>query len=238
VILGYLVSGFAIGPFGFKLLSNVADIKSLAEIGVAFLLFALGVEFSLADLKRVKQIAIKGSLLQIGLTIALVAIVTVFTGWASGITQGIFLGAVLSLSSTAIVLKTLTESGETNTVHGQIMLAILIAQDLANAFKEVDVLISPTSPTTAWGLGERVNNPMAMYLADLATLPPSLAGIPAMSVPIGLADEDKLPVGLQIVAPFMNDDRMYRVGGAIEASLKSKWNGLLIDQAPALGGAK
>ena len=131
VILGYLVSGFAIGPFGFKLLSNVADIKSLAEIGVAFLLFALGVEFSLADLKRVKEIAIKGSLLQIGLTIALVAIVTVLTGWASGIPQGIFLGAVLSLSSTAIVLKTLTERGETNTVHGQIMLAILITQDLA-----------------------------------------------------------------------------------------------------------
>jgi aspartyl-tRNA(Asn)/glutamyl-tRNA(Gln) amidotransferase subunit A len=59
----------------------------------------------------------------------------------------------------------------------------LIAQDLKNAFKEVDVLISPTSPTTAWGLGERVNDPLAMYLADLATLPPSLAGIPAMSVP-------------------------------------------------------
>jgi monovalent cation:H+ antiporter-2, CPA2 family len=131
VILGYLVSGFAIGPFGFKLLSNVSDIKSLAEIGVAFLLFALGVEFSLAELKRVKEIAIKGSLLQIGLTIALVAIVTVITGWAEGITQGIFLGAVLSLSSTAIVLKTLTERGETNTVHGQIMLAILITQDLA-----------------------------------------------------------------------------------------------------------
>ncbi|MBD2692816.1 cation:proton antiporter [Anabaena catenula] len=131
VILGYLVSGFAIGPFGFKLLGNVSDIKSLAEIGVAFLLFALGVEFSLAELKRVKEIAIKGSLLQIGLTIALVAIVTVITGWAEGITQGIFLGAVLSLSSTAIVLKTLTERGETNTVHGQIMLAILITQDLA-----------------------------------------------------------------------------------------------------------
>lgn len=106
-------------------------IKSLAEIGVAFLLFALGVEFSLAELKRVKDIAIKGSLLQIGLTIALVTIVTLSTGWASGITKGIFLGAVLSLSSTAIVLKTLTEKGEVNTVHGQIMLAILIAQDLA-----------------------------------------------------------------------------------------------------------
>ncbi|WP_071188119.1 cation:proton antiporter [Trichormus sp. NMC-1] len=131
VILGYLVSGFAIGPFGFKLLSNISDIKSLAEIGVAFLLFALGVEFSLAELKRVKEIAIKGSLLQIGLTIALVTLVTSITGWAAGITQGIFLGAVLSLSSTAIVLKTLTERGETNTVHGQIMLAILITQDLA-----------------------------------------------------------------------------------------------------------
>ncbi|MBD2626695.1 cation:proton antiporter [Trichormus variabilis] len=131
VILGYLVSGFAIGPFGFKLLGNVSDIKSLAEIGVAFLLFALGVEFSLAELKRVKEIAIKGSLLQIGLTIALVTLVTSITGWAAGITQGIFLGAVLSLSSTAIVLKTLTERGETNTLHGQIMLAILITQDLA-----------------------------------------------------------------------------------------------------------
>jgi CPA2 family monovalent cation:H+ antiporter-2 len=131
VLLGYLASGIVVGPFGFKLLSNIADIKSLAEIGVAFLLFALGVEFSLAELKRVKEIALQGSLLQIGLTTLLVAIVSVIAGWASGITQGIFLGAVLSLSSTAVVLKTLTEKGETNTQHGQIMLAILIAQDLA-----------------------------------------------------------------------------------------------------------
>ena len=90
-----------------------------------------GVEFSLAELKRIKDIAIKGSLLQIGLTAALVAFVTMVFGWASGLTQGIFLGAVLSLSSTAVVLKTLTERGEINTLHGQIMLAILIAQDLA-----------------------------------------------------------------------------------------------------------
>ncbi|MBW4564488.1 MAG: cation:proton antiporter [Mojavia pulchra JT2-VF2] len=131
VLLGYLVSGIFVGPFGFKLLSNIADIKSLAEIGVAFLLFALGVEFSLAELKRVKEIALQGSLLQIGLTTALVALISVIAGWASGITEGIFLGAVLSLSSTAVVLKTLTERGEINTHHGQIMLAILIAQDLA-----------------------------------------------------------------------------------------------------------
>ena len=113
----------------------------------------------------------------------------------------------------------------------------LIAQDLKNAFKEVDVLISPTSPTTAWGLGERVNDPLSMYLADLATLPPSLAGIPAISLPIGLADEDKMPVGLQIIAPFMHDDRMYKVAATLEAKLKEQWSGLLIDSIPDLMGA-
>ena len=131
VLLGYLASGLIVGPFGFKLLNDVNLIKSLAEVGVAFLLFALGVEFSLAELQRIKDIAIKGSLLQIGLTATLVTLLTIMFGWASGLTQGIFLGAVLSLSSTAVVLKTLTERGETNTLHGQIMLAILIAQDLA-----------------------------------------------------------------------------------------------------------
>ncbi|MEM7581184.1 MAG: cation:proton antiporter, partial [Cyanobacteria bacterium P01_A01_bin.80] len=131
VLLGYLAGGLIVGPFGFKLLNDVELIKSLAEIGVAFLLFALGVEFSVAELKRVKDIAIAGSLLQIGLTTTLVAIITIALGWVSGLTQGIFLGAVLSLSSTAVVLKTLTERGEVNTFHGQIMLAILIAQDLA-----------------------------------------------------------------------------------------------------------
>jgi CPA2 family monovalent cation:H+ antiporter-2 len=131
VLIGYLVSGLIIGPFGLKFLSEVDRIKPLAEIGVAFLLFALGVEFSLAELKRVKDIAIQGSLLQIGLTIALVTLLTSVSGWVNTPTQGIFLGAVLSLSSTAVVLKTLTERGETNTLHGQVMLAILIAQDLA-----------------------------------------------------------------------------------------------------------
>ncbi|MBD2503440.1 cation:proton antiporter [Anabaena azotica] len=130
VLLGYLVTGLLVGPYGFKLLSDVPRIQSLASIGVAFLLFALGVEFSLTELKRVKDIAIKGSLLQIGLTTAFVAALTIWLGWVEGITQGIFLGAVLSLSSTAVVLKSLAETGETNTIHGQVMLAILIAQDL------------------------------------------------------------------------------------------------------------
>jgi len=131
VLLGYLVAGLIIGPFGLGQINQIEEIKSLAEIGVAFLLFALGVEFSLAELKRVKDIAIKGSLLQIGLTIALVALLTTLLGWVQSPTKGIFMGAVLSLSSTAVVLKTLTERGEVNTIHGQVMLAILIAQDLA-----------------------------------------------------------------------------------------------------------
>ncbi|HBB31799.1 MAG TPA: sodium:calcium exchanger [Cyanobacteria bacterium UBA9273] len=131
VLLGYLASGLVVGPFGLKLLSEVNQIKALAEIGVAFLLFALGVEFSIAEFKRVKDIALKGSLLQIGLTMALVAFLATASGWVEGFTQGIFLGAILSLSSTAVVLKSLTERGETNTLHGQVMLAILIAQDLA-----------------------------------------------------------------------------------------------------------
>jgi len=129
VLLGYLASGLIVGPFGLELLREQEQIKALAEIGVAFLLFALGVEFSLAELKRVKDIALKGSLLQIGLTIALVALLATLMGEKP--TQGIFLGAILSLSSTAVVLKTLTERGEVNTLHGQVMLAILIAQDLA-----------------------------------------------------------------------------------------------------------
>ena len=131
VLLGYLVAGLVIGPFGLGQINQIEEIKSLAEIGVAFLLFALGVEFSLAELKRVKNIAIKGSLLQIGLTIGLVATITMLLGLVRSPVDGIFMGAVLSLSSTAVVLKTLTERGEVNTIHGQIMLAILIAQDLA-----------------------------------------------------------------------------------------------------------
>ncbi|MEM9154094.1 MAG: cation:proton antiporter [Cyanobacteria bacterium J06642_2] len=131
VLLGYLLTGGIVGPFGLKLLSDVEQIKGLAEIGVAFLLFALGVEFSLAELKRVRDIAFRGSFLQIGLTIAFVSVFVVTLGWVELPQQGIFLGAILSLSSTAVVLKTLSERGEINTLHGQIMLTILIVQDLA-----------------------------------------------------------------------------------------------------------
>ncbi|MFT4200863.1 Asp-tRNA(Asn)/Glu-tRNA(Gln) amidotransferase subunit GatA [Gordonia sp. (in: high G+C Gram-positive bacteria)] len=92
----------------------------------------------------------------------------------------------------------------------------LIAGDFAAAFENVDVLVSPVTPTTAFKLGEKVDDPLAMYRFDLCTLPVNLAGVAAMSVPSGLSDG--LPVGLQIMAPALADDRLYRVGAAYEAA--------------------
>jgi aspartyl-tRNA(Asn)/glutamyl-tRNA(Gln) amidotransferase subunit A len=94
----------------------------------------------------------------------------------------------------------------------------LIAGDLDEAYKSVDVLVSPATPTTAFRLGEKVDDPLAMYLFDLCTLPLNLAGHCGMSVPSGLSPDDNLPVGLQIMAPALADDRLYRVGAAYEAA--------------------
>ncbi|MFN8068953.1 MAG: Asp-tRNA(Asn)/Glu-tRNA(Gln) amidotransferase subunit GatA [Mycolicibacterium insubricum] len=94
----------------------------------------------------------------------------------------------------------------------------LIADDLNRAYESVDVLISPTTPTTAFRLGEKVDDPLAMYLFDLCTLPLNLAGHAGMSVPSGLSADDGLPVGLQIMAPALADDRLYRVGAAYEVA--------------------
>ncbi|MDT5290984.1 MAG: aspartyl-tRNA(Asn)/glutamyl-tRNA(Gln) amidotransferase subunit [Mycobacterium sp.] len=94
----------------------------------------------------------------------------------------------------------------------------LIARDLATAYEKVDVLVSPATPTTAFALGEKVDDPLAMYLFDLCTLPLNLAGHCGMSVPSGLSPDDNLPVGLQIMAPALADDRLYRVGAAYEAA--------------------
>lgn len=113
----------------------------------------------------------------------------------------------------------------------------LVAQDFANAFTEADVLISPTAPTTAFKIGEKLDDPLAMYLNDIATIPVNLAGLPGMSLPIGLAPEDGLPVGLQIMAPAMADDRLYNVGAAIERALLAQWGAPLLSQIPELAGA-
>jgi aspartyl-tRNA(Asn)/glutamyl-tRNA(Gln) amidotransferase subunit A len=110
----------------------------------------------------------------------------------------------------------------------------LICRDFDAAFEQVDVLVSPTTPTTAFAIGERADDPMAMYLADLCTIPSDLAGNAAISVPCGLAPEDGLPVGLQVMAPALADDRTYRVAAALETALEQRWGGPLLAQARGL----
>jgi aspartyl-tRNA(Asn)/glutamyl-tRNA(Gln) amidotransferase subunit A len=113
----------------------------------------------------------------------------------------------------------------------------LIARDFDAAYEQADVLVSPTAPTTAFRLGDKLDDPLAMYLNDIATIPANLAGVPGMSVPSGLADEDGLPAGIQILAPAMKDERLYSVGAALEAALLDRWGGPILDRAPALGAA-
>jgi aspartyl-tRNA(Asn)/glutamyl-tRNA(Gln) amidotransferase subunit A len=110
----------------------------------------------------------------------------------------------------------------------------LIADDFTRAFEAADVLVSPTAPTTAFPFGDKLDDPMAMYLNDIATIPANLAGIPGLSVPSGLADEDGLPAGFQVLAPAMADERLYAVGAALEARLTAAWGGGLLDRAPEL----
>lgn len=126
-------------------------------------------------------------------------------------------------------------SGYYDAYYGQAQkVRTLISRDFDAAFEKADVLLSPTAPTTAFEIGAKVDDPLAMYLNDLATIPANLSGVPGISVPSGLADEDGLPAGVQILAPTMADDRVYRVGAALEALLGEKWGGPLLNQAPAL----
>ncbi|MGA9747153.1 MAG: Asp-tRNA(Asn)/Glu-tRNA(Gln) amidotransferase subunit GatA [Nocardioides sp.] len=126
-------------------------------------------------------------------------------------------------------------SGYYDAYYGQAQkVRTLISRDFEAAFTQADVLVSPTAPTTAFKLGEKLDDPLAMYLNDLATIPANLAGVPGISVPSGLADEDGLPAGFQVLAPAMADDRVYRVGAALEKLLADQWGGPLLAQAPPL----
>ncbi|HET7350147.1 MAG TPA: Asp-tRNA(Asn)/Glu-tRNA(Gln) amidotransferase subunit GatA [Marmoricola sp.] len=121
-------------------------------------------------------------------------------------------------------------SGYYDAYYGQAQkVRTLVSRDFERAFAKADVLVSPTAPTTAFRLGEKLDDPLAMYLNDIATIPANLAGIPGISVPSGVTDEDGLPAGLQVLAPAMADDRVYRVGAALESMLEQQWGGRLLD---------
>jgi aspartyl-tRNA(Asn)/glutamyl-tRNA(Gln) amidotransferase subunit A len=94
----------------------------------------------------------------------------------------------------------------------------LIIRDFDAAYADFDALLSPTAPTTAFTFGSKTENPLAMYLSDVCTIPSNLAGHPAMSVPYGMGD-DGLPVGVQVMANALQEPTMFRVAAALEASL-------------------
>ena len=127
-ILGFLITGMVAGPNGLKLISASHEVEVLSEMGVIFLLFIIGIEFSIKGLVKVKQTVLLGGMMQVGGTIGL----TFLIAWLLGLTvpQAIFMGFLISMSSTAIVLKLLHERGQMATPHGRIALAILIFQDI------------------------------------------------------------------------------------------------------------
>jgi aspartyl-tRNA(Asn)/glutamyl-tRNA(Gln) amidotransferase subunit A len=126
-------------------------------------------------------------------------------------------------------------SGYYDAYYGQAQkVRTLIQRDFEQAFTKCDVLVSPTTPTTAFKLGERVDDPLAMYMNDLCTIPSNLAGNASASFPCGLAPEDGLPVGLHVMAPPLADDRLYRVGAAVETALVGRWGHPLLEEAPEL----
>lgn len=130
VILGYLAIGVAIGPHALGIVGDLALIEATATIGVALLMFTLGLEVSLAQLRQVGRVGIWGGVGQIVVTFALgLAVGLTLFGWS--VSQSMLFGLIVSLSSTAVCLKLLMERGELNSVHGRIMIAILILQDVA-----------------------------------------------------------------------------------------------------------
>ncbi len=179
VLLGYIIAGIIVGPTGLGLIKEVVQVETLAQFGVAFLLFALGVEFSFSELKKVKEISLGGGGLQIILTIAVTALVSIATGWVTSPIQGVFLGAILSLSSTAVVLKSLMERSETDAPHGQVMLGILVVQDLAlglmlAVLPALDKPIEELGVAIGWALLQTALFAVGAVVAGIWLIPPAL----------------------------------------------------------------
>lgn len=127
-IVGFLVSGVALGPHGLSLVQDQSTVETLAEIGVVLLLFTVGLEFSMTKMYRMKKMVLVGGFVQVGLTVLAVAGVAYFA--LGDAEKAVFIGFLVALSSTAVVLKVLTDHAEVNTQQGQNITGILIFQDL------------------------------------------------------------------------------------------------------------
>nr|GFA96999.1 K(+) efflux antiporter 5 [Tanacetum cinerariifolium] len=130
VIVGYILAGSLVGPGGLKFVSEMVQVETFAQFGVVFLLFALGLEFSMPKLKAVGPVAIIGGLLQILILMFLCGTLAMFCG--AKLSEGIFVGCFLSMSSTAVVVKFLVEKNSNNALHGQVTIGTLIFQVISS----------------------------------------------------------------------------------------------------------
>lgn len=174
IIIGYLIGGLLVGPYALGFVSDVHTIEMFAEIGVALLMFALGVEFSLAELKPVYKVAVIGGAIQILLAIALTGGLSTLFGLSLG--TGILLGCIIAISSTVLVLKVLMERGELDSMHGRIALGILIVQDLSVVPMMV-VLPNLSDPANILGM------PMLIALGKAALILAALVVLGTRIVP-------------------------------------------------------
>src|SRR5262245_1042539 len=128
-IAGFLVAGALIGPHGMHLISDIGSVQVLAEIGVVLLLFTIGIEFSLVQLASLRRLFVVAAPIQVGgvLLAAWIGALLIGLPWQ----EGVFWGFLISLSSTAIVLKALANRGDSDSIHGRATIGILIFQDLA-----------------------------------------------------------------------------------------------------------
>lgn len=132
-LIGYLVAGIVIGPYVLGLVWSTGNIQILATIGVVLLLFTLGIEFSFRELKRIGNVAIFGGIGQIAVSAALGVVVATFL-LGQSLREAVIFGFLIALSSTMAVVGMLVDRGEANSVHGRVMIGILLLQDIAAAF--------------------------------------------------------------------------------------------------------
>lgn len=161
-ILGFLVTGLAIGPYGLGIIKSIHQVEVLAEVGVVLLLFTIGIEFSLTDLLKSKRSILIGGSLQVVLTIAATFFIMSFLDMTAN--KAIFIGFLVALSSTAIVLKTLQDRGELDGAQGRVTLSVLIFQD---------IIIAPMmifTPLIAGGAGDITYSIMALLLKGIAVI--------------------------------------------------------------------
>jgi CPA2 family monovalent cation:H+ antiporter-2 len=179
VLLGYLAAGIVVGPHSPGVVADSEAVGAVAKLGVALLMFAVGVHFSLKDLRALWRTAFLGGGMQILGTIVLGLLLGLALGW--GVYGGLFLGCALSLSSTAVMLKVLEERGEQGTAHGTVMLGILIVQDLSLVL--MIILLPSLALFSTEGAGALAGIGLALLKALgflLVVLGLAVSGVPAL----------------------------------------------------------